>query len=253
MKRFLPLAFVTAALPCAAQEASPRPWELRLEGQRENLDRGKPDWREELLQLAFKPRQDLAAVAGARETERFDQRDREGYGAAYLPLGERRVLHLEGSYSNTHRVLPRGMALAELSWPFGAGWVASAAGKVSGYATGGRVRMAYATLEKYLGDFRLGYTAYLSRPEHAGWAPAHRLAASWYRGELTFLTLSGWRGREVENVFPATLLVTDVRGAALQGGLALGAGWGLTFELEDVRQGDLYTRRGVRLGTRFLF
>ena len=253
MKRVAAAVLAASALACAAQETATRPWDLRVEAQHENLDRGQPDWREELLQLAFKPRRDAAVLGGTRETERFDQRDREGYGAVYLPLGERRVLHLEGSYSATHRVLPRGTGLAELSLPLAQGWVASAAGKVSDYPAGGRVRMAYGSIEKYFGDYRIGYTAYLSRTGHAGWAPAHRLAASWYHGDLTFITLAAWRGREVENVYPATLLVTDVRGASLSGGLEITPGWGLTFEVGDVRQGDLYTRRGVRIGTRFLF
>ena len=252
MKRAAAALAALAALPCAAQEVQ-RPWDLRLEAQRENLDHGQPDWREELLQLAFKPRRDLALLGGARETERFDQMDREGYGAVYLPLGERRVLHFEGSYSSTHRVLPRGSALAEIAWPLQDGWVVSAAGKLSDYPVAGRVQMANGTVEKYFGDYRIGYTVYISRPENAGWSPAHRLAASWYRGDLTFVTLSAWRGREVESVYPSTLLVTDVTGQALQGGIEIAPGWGLTFELSHVRQGDLYTRRGARIGTRFLF
>ena len=104
-----------------------------------------------------------------------------------------------------------------------------------------------------IGDYRFAYTGYLSRPGSGAWSPAHRLAASWYRGDLTFATLSAARGREVENVFGAGLLATDVRSYSLQAGVELARNVGLTFEWAQVRQGDLYTRRTGRIGTRLLF
>jgi YaiO family outer membrane protein len=251
MRRAGLLVAACAPLGAFAEEAPQPPFEVRAEAQRENLDHGQPDWREELLQFAWKPRRDTSLSAGARATERFDLKDREGFAAAYVPIAGRTVLHLEGSASSTHHVLPKGSGLAEIAIPFGTGWVGSIAGKYARYDTG-NVRMASGTLEKYVGDYRLAYTGYLSRPEGAGWTPAHRFAASWYRGTLTFITLSYATGREVESL-PGGLLVTDVRGASLVGGYELQPNWGITLELGQVRQGDLYTRRGVRIGTRVLF
>jgi len=241
-----------AATTVAAQETSATPWELRAEGQHDNLDRGQPDWNEELLQLAWKPRRGLAILGGARATERFYQRDREAYAAAYLPLAATTTLHLEGSGSSTHHVLARDSGLAEISQELGAGWVASLGGKLARYDSGD-VRIASATVEKYLGDWRLAYTGYLSRADDGGWAPAHRLSATWYRDTLTFVTASAATGREVENVLPQGLVSTDVRAYALGGGLKLGDTWGLSLDLGYVHQGDLYTRRYARLGLRVLF
>lgn len=252
MRRAAALAASTMALACAAQE-NPRPWEVRVEADYENLDHGQPDWREELAQLAWKPRKDFTLLGGARATERFDQRDREGYAAAYLPLGDKgTILHLEGSASSTHKVLAQDSALAEIAQPVGDGWVLTGGAKYSRYTTG-NVTIASGTVEKYIRDYRLGYTVYISRLEGASWTPAHRLAASWYRGELTYVTLSAAKGREVENVFPQPLLVTDVSAGSLAGGVEIMPNWGLTFEALYVRQGDLYTRRGARIGTRILF
>lgn len=251
MMRAAAVALAAALPPGAAAQASPPPFEVRAEAQRDSLDRGQPDWREALLQFAWKPHAGTALVAGARETERFDLRDREGFAAAYWPFAGRTVLHLEGSASSTHRVLPKTMGLLEVSQPFGDGWVASLAGREARYAAG-RVRTASATLEKYLGNARFAYTGAVSRPDGAAWAPAHRVSATWGPGALTFVTLTYARGREVESL-PLGLLVTDVRGASLSGGLELLPNWGLALELGHVRQGDLYTRRGVRLGTRLLF
>jgi YaiO family outer membrane protein len=252
MKRAAALAASLASLACAAQENA-HPWELRLEGAYENLDHGQPDWQEALAQLAWKPHKGLTLLGGAHATERFDQHDREGWAAAYLPLGDKgTILHLETTLSSTHKVLARNSALAELAQPLGAGWVVTGGAKYSHYDTGD-VTIASGTVEKYLGDYRLAYTVYISRLEGAGWTPAHRIAASWYRGELTYVTLSAAKGREVENVFPQPLLVTDVSAASIAGGLEITPAWGLTLEALYVRQGDLYTRRGARLGTRILF
>lgn len=251
MRRLAVAAAAAAALSCAAQEAAP-PFEIRAHVQRENLDHGQPDWREDLLDFAWKLRPSTTLSAGARATERFDLKDREGFAAAYVPLGAHKtLLHLEGSGSSTHRVLPEAMGLAEVIQPLAGGWVVSGGARLSRY-TSSDVQMLTATLEKYFGDYRLAYTVYLSRPEGAGWAPAHRVALSWHRSALTFLTLAAARGREVESL-PTGLLVTEVRAVALGGGFEILPHWGLTFEVGHVRQGDLYTRRGARIGTRILF
>jgi YaiO family outer membrane protein len=251
MKRALAFAAAAACLACAAQERAP--WELRVEGDHENLDHGQPDWNEVMAQLAWRPKKDFTILGGARATDRFDQRDREGFAAAYLPIGDSRtVFHIEGSASPTHKVLARNTVLADIAVPVGSGWVLTPGAKLAHYATGD-VAIATGSVEKYVGDYRFGYTAYLSRVEGGPWSPAHRLAASWYRGELTSITLSAAKGRDVENVYPLPLIVTDVRAASLAGGVELAKNWGLTFEALYVRQGDLYTRRGARIGTRILF
>lgn len=252
MKGALAFAACAACLACAAQER-PQYFELRVDGAHDDLDKGKSDWNEAVAQLAWHPRKDFAVLGGARTTERFEQRDREGFAGLYLPLGSSRsVLHVEGTASPTHKVLARHAILADVAIPFGGGWVVTPGAKRSRYATGDVV-VASAGIEKYSGSYRLGYTGYLSRVEGGSWSPAHRIAASWYRGELTSLTLSAARGREVENAYPLPLLVTDVRSYSLAGGVEITPGWGLTFEAYHVRQGELYTRRGARLGTRVLF
>jgi YaiO family outer membrane protein len=246
-------AAALAAWPFAASaQDNPNPWEVRAEAQRDNLTNGQPDWTEEMLQLAWKPRRGLTALGGARWTERFDQRDREAFAAAYLPVASSTGIHLEGSTSDTHHVLARDSLLAELSQQLGYGWVASLAGKRAHYDTGD-VDVAIGTVEKYWTDWRFAYTGYLSRAESGGWAPTHRLSATWYRGDLTYASASVASGRDVENVFPAGLVTTSVRAATLGGGYEIARWLGLTLDLGYVRQGDLYTRRYVRLGARILF
>jgi YaiO family outer membrane protein len=149
-------------------------------------------------------------------------------------------------------VLPRHAYLLELAQPLGSGWVLTGGGRQARYDTGD-VQATWLQVEKYVGDFRFGWHAQVSRTESSGWAPAHRLTASWYRGELTSATLTLARGREVENVPPDGLLQTDVRAVSLAGSVEVATRWALTGELAWSEQGDLYTRRTARIGTRLLF
>jgi YaiO family outer membrane protein len=249
--RRVAVAATLLALSAHAQERPP--FEFRLEGAKEKLDHGYEDWSEALAQLAWRPARGQAFAGAFRATERFGLRDREGLAAAYLPIGEGGTnLHVEGTASSTHRVLPKGTVLAELAQPLGSGWVVGGGGKLSRY-TDTDVTTFTANVDKYLGEWRLGYTAYLSRPEGAAWGPSHRLVAAWYRSELRQASFSIARGREQENIPPLGIVTSDVRNATLNAVFEVAPRWGLTFEWAWHEQGDLYTRRTVRLGTRLLF
>jgi len=239
------------ALPAAAQERPP--FDMRLEGARDSLDRGLPDWREGFGQLSWRSPAGATWLGGYRATERFGQRDREAVLGAYVPLSRGGpTLHVEGSASSTHRVLARRTLLAEVAQPLGGGWVLGIGGKHARY-NAGDVSTALATVERYLGEWRAAYTMYLARPDGGGWGPTHRAVVAWQRGPLTFASLSLARGREAENVFPAGILVTDVRNATLAAGFEVAANWGLYAEWARHEQGDLYTRRTLRIGTRVFF
>ena len=252
MKTALLAALALLAAPALAQEARHDPWELRLEGQRDRLSRDLPDWSEALLQLAWRPTNRQAVFGGYRETERFDLRDREGFAGAYIPLpGVRSSIHAEFAASSTHRVLAKRTSLLEFVQPLEHGWVLSAGGRHQDFSVS-KARAAWVTVERYVGDWRLAYRYTASGPQGQGWAPSHRATASWYRGELTFVTLDLARGREVEFIPPA-LVQSRVKAASLAAGVEVAPRWGLSLELGWVEQGDLYTRRFARIGARHLF
>lgn len=251
MKRSLAALLACAAFAAQGQERAP--WEVRLEGAHESLDHPYDSWREAAAQVAWRPAPEQAFIAGARATERYGLRDNEAIAAAYLPLAPKGpTLHLEATGSSTHHVLPRSTFLAEAGLPFGQGWVALGGLKASRYSTSD-VRTATATLEKYRGDWRFAYTIYLAKPDGGAWSPTHRLAATWYRSELTQAGISASRGREVENVPPQGLITSEVRNVTLTAGFEVAPRWGLVLEWAWHEQGDLYSRRSLRLGTRFLF
>lgn len=251
--RYLAVLLLLAAGGAAALEPRPFPIELRLDGAREKLAGNFADWREAAVQLSWRPGSRESAFVGFRSIDRFGQRDGEASAGGYIPVPRSAtMIHLEGSWSETHRVLPRSMALVEIVQPLRDGWVLSAGGKASRYASAD-IRSAWIGTEKYFGDFRLAYQALVSRPHGAAWAPSHRVAAGWYSGDLAFIAVNAARGREAENIFPAGVLLTDVRAVSAAAGVGITRQWGLLFELGWTRQGDLYTRRTARIGTRVLF
>ena len=252
MKRLLVVFAAAWALTAAAQEKRTYPWDMRLDAVHENLDKGYEDWQEVFAHLAWRPDNRTAIFGSYRATERFGLRDREAGAGAYLPFGTETVVHIEGAYSSTHKVLARHMLLAEVAQPLGSGWVLTGGGRGSAYSTGD-VASVWLQVEKYVGNFRFGWHAQVSRPEGTSWSPAHRLIASWNPSELTFATLTLARGREVENIPPDGLLVNDVRAVSLSGSYELAPRWAITGEVASSRQGELYTRRTLRLGTRLLF
>jgi len=133
----------------------------------------------------------------------------------------------------------------------GDGWVASIAAKKTRF-TQDDTATAFATIEKYVGEWRLAYTAYITRLEGGSWSPTHRGTASWNRGDFNYVTFNAARGREVENVVPVGLVTSDVTTYSIGAGIEIAARWGLTFEWAHQKQGDFYTRRSARLGTRLV-
>jgi YaiO family outer membrane protein len=225
--------------------------ELRPFVSRDNLDNGYQDWREAGAELAWRGPPGRLFLFRARETDRYGLRDVEAAILATLPYAGNWSLSLEGSGTSSANVLPEWSAAATVARVLGNGWIASGSWKETRYTTS-EVSMATVGLERYVGNYRFAYTAYLSRPHGEAWSPTHRLAASWYGEGLTRLEAGAARGRESENT-PAGLITTDVRNLTLSGCLGISPALGLTMEFERQRQGDFYTRKAIRLGARVLF
>ncbi len=248
MKR---IVLAAAGLAAAAAAAQPPGVELRPFVSRDNLDNGYQDWREAGAELAWRGPPGRLFLFRARETDRYGLRDVEAAILATLPYAGNWSLSLEGSGTSSANVLPEWSAAATVARVLGNGWIASGSWKETRYTTS-EVSMATVGLERYVGNYRFAYTAYLSRPHGEAWSPTHRLAASWYGEGLTRLEAGAARGRESENT-PAGLITTDVRNLTLSGCLGISPALGLTMEFERQRQGDFYTRKAIRLGARVLF
>ncbi len=245
------IALIATSLAAVAAAAQPMGGEMRAFVSRDNLDNGYQDWREAGAEFAWRDSPGRLFLFRARTTERYGLPDVEAAFLAALPLANGWTLSFEGSGVSAAEVLPEWSAAATAARVLGSGWVASGSWKETRYTTA-KVSTATAGIERYLGNYRFAYAAYLSRPEGAAWSPTHRVTASWYGEGLTRLEVGAARGRESENT-PAGLITSAVRNATLVGCLGITPSWGLTVDLERQRQGDLYTRKAIRIGARVLY
>ena len=75
-----------------------------------------------------------------------------------------------------------------------------------------------------------------------------------YYAERSSIGVAFTTGKEAENVGPPLgIVTTEVDSISLLGRHWLDARWAVTYELLAHEQGDLYRRRGLRLGVRYGF
>jgi YaiO family outer membrane protein len=219
---------------------------------RYDLSGGRSDWTDTGALLDVRLPSRFAWGGYGRETERFDLRDSEAGGSLYAPLGESWAASLDATMSSTHRVLPRHSLMGQLEKRLGQGWNVRGGLRRSEYASG-RADLRLITLERYFARERVAYTFYSGQAERGGSAPAHRLDWSHYFNERGSVGVSVARGREVENIPPEGVLITDVRSLGVSASYWLSARWGVSLVGETLEQGTLYRRHGIRAGLRHRF
>lgn len=251
MSRFTRLgwALLIVAAPALAQ---PERSELEAGIAHENLDKGRADWESIYLYGSHKFAQRKVAYGGLRGTRRFDKDDAEALGGFYYPLGETWTGILEASVSPTHEILPKWTLFGQVEKQLGAGWGIHLGLRHSEFNDTGS-NVGALTLERYFGNYRAAYSAYLGMPEGGGSAVTHRVALNRYYGDRNSVGISYITGKEVENVNSIGVVTTDVESVVLSGVHWFAPRWAVSFDLLVHEQGDLYTRQGVRLGLRHLF
>ncbi len=77
---------------------------------------------------------------------------------------------------------------------------------------------------------------------------------SYYYGERNYITLGLSQGRQVESLGAGLgVLTTYVISTSLSGRHWLTPDWGVSYEAIAEHQGNLYSRKGIRLGLRHSF
>jgi YaiO family outer membrane protein len=246
-------AAVALAALVALGRAAGGATEIEAGYSRETLTNGLPDWKRAYLEAAhhFGARSTLYGLL--QETERFSLRDTQTTAGLYFPLGTSWTGLAEAGYSSQHQVLPRSTVYAQLLRSFGAGWNAFAGLRHNEF-TAEASDVFTLGAERYWSAWRGAYTLYVGRPEGASSASSHRFDLDRYYGERSSIGLMFVTGRELESVGPPVgLISSDVRAVSLIGRHWISPAWALSYELGAHEQGDLYTRRGGRLGLRYRF
>ena len=242
-----------APLPVPAIAGMPSRTEVEFGGSHESLTNGLPDWSSVYLEAAhtFKERHTL--YGGLRETRRFGLDDTEAYGGLYYPLAKTLTGVLEGSASPTYNVLAKYSFGLQLLKSLPASWGIAGGIRHSEYSLAA-ADVASLTLERYWSNFRGAYTLYSGRPEGSSSAAAHRFQLVYYYGDRDWAGISYTTGREVEYVGPPRGTITsEVRDWTLSGRHWFAPRWAISYDLLTHEQGDLYRRRGGRVGIRHIF
>lgn len=232
-------------------------WALEMElGQSyDDLNRGYADWRSTYLDGVHKTADGKTLYGGVRETERFSLSDRELLAGMYYPLDGRWTALAEANFSPSHKVLPQWSALMQIQRTFGHGWGVHLGARHTKYQNDDTIRINRGnfTIERYWGNYRAAYTFFANKIEGGGSPVSHAFQAAYYYGERNSLGMTYAIGSEVLNLPPAALAYYDVRSIALTGRYWFAPRWALTHEVALHEQGDLYTRKGIRLGVHYLF
>lgn len=217
------------------------------------LSNGYANWDSTYLAAAHRFEKRHSVYGELQQARRYNLTDRQLSGGYSHPLSQAWTALLEASTSPEHHFLPNNMLYGQLQFAFGDGWDIQAGWRHSQYNAASTNAMVL-TGERYWGNFRAAYTLYLVKMQSAGNAPSHRAQLSYYYGEHDSLTLSGSRGRQAENLGPGSgLLLLDVRSINLFGRHWLSQHWGLSYGAVSEHQGNLYSRKGIRIGLRYAF
>lgn len=250
--RAMLLALATMApLPVLAQVDPPRT-ALEIGGSDETLSNNLPDWRSRYLLVEHRRPERQVFYGGWRDTERYRLRDSEVHGGAWLPLSPTLQLQIEAGSSGSHRVLARNYGLLGLQFEPAPGWGVSGGWRRSAYDAG-NTRVVHLGAERYLGNERFAWTVFAGGPDGAATASSHRLQWNHYYGERDWIAVALASGRETEHGAAGRFVTSRVSNATLTGRHHLGRDWSLVWEASRQRQGDLYTRGGLRLGLRHEF
>ncbi len=250
------ILFLMFAAPLAAQAAEPSaapPTEIEGGLSHYALTNGYANWDSAYVDAAhrFGDRQSL--YGEVQDARRFNLTDREVSAGYYHPLGAQWTALVEASDSPEHNFLAKNSVYGQLQVSFAQGWDLQGGWRHSQY-TLAYADLAVLTAERYWGSYRAAYTLYEGKLQGAGTAPSHKAVLAYYYSDRSNATLSLAKGRQAESLGPALgVLLVDVTTVSLSGRHWLNSAWGVTYEALTEHQGNLYSRKGIRLGLRYAF
>lgn len=240
------------AQPASSSDKTEKGIEIETGFTTERLSNGYAPWSEAFLTVSkrFAPHQTLALTW--QETNRFSQRDHAAQIGFHQPLNGRWAALVELKVSPTHRILPKWSSQVQLERRFEQGWGLQTAWRHSVY-NDVRTNLLISSVERYFSRWRTAYTLYAGARPGAGLSASHLLQGNYYYNERSSIGLGVALGRELENIAARGIIVTQIRGASLNGRHWFNSHWGLNYQLTLHQQGDLYTRKGAGFGLRYQF
>lgn len=219
----------------------------------DSLDKNYANWESQFINGTHHFGKRHTVFGELRQTRRFDLSDREVSGGYYYPINETWTGLVEASVSPEHNVLPKDSVSGQLQKSFGGGWNVHGGLRHSQYNTTSTELMTL-TGEYYWGNYRAAYVYFLGKPQGIGAASSHMGQVSYYYADRNYLTLGLVNGRQVESLGAGLgVLVSDVSSASVSGQHWWVSNWGISYDALMEKHGNLYLRKGVRVGFLHLF
>ncbi|MBZ2189363.1 YaiO family outer membrane beta-barrel protein [Alcanivorax sp. JB21] len=225
------------------------------------LSNGLSDWRGADVALQWQDSRDRLWYSRLRNTSRFDQTDNEYNAGVYVPMGNRRQLQLDATYSPTARIRPEWSAYAGFYLMPRDRWGLQPGIRRTHYDESDSTT-ASLLVEHYRASWRYAYTFFLTQLDGGGSGAAHVVDLRRYYRDLSHVGVGLGVGRDIEST-PLGQQITDVLGVSVFGehfldnswldNSWLGPDWSVTWRIAFTEQGDAYDRIGWRLGLRYRF
>lgn len=224
-------------------ENSPH-WTLLLGGSYDDLDRNLPSWGRQFVELnRYVNERQTYRVGMARDT-RFNNSDLSFSAGADIRFASAWSTGIDVSVSDAAGFQPDLGYSAYVGRSIQDGWAFNLRYRRREYESA-TVGSSIATVEKYVGAFRLAYAIGLSRLHGATTSSNHSLTANWYYSEDSSVGVNFNTGEEAEAIGNNRVLQTDVQGVSISGRRKLTDRVDLSWWLGLHDQGNFYRRRYI--------
>lgn len=223
--------------------------QVEVGASREVLSGGQEDWEDYWIRATIRPGPRSQVYGGVRHARRFGHEDQQVEAGVGTVLGRRWTLGVDGTWSPTHRVLPRWGAGGSLHRSLPGGWGVFFGGGRQVYNVTG-VNYQHVGVERYIAAFRLTYRLGLHQVDRDGSGVGHLVTGTWFYGDGSGVTLGLGAGREASVLGPDRIEATSVRSAAIWGTHWIDPQTGITYRFAVHRHGDFFTRTSLGIGVR---
>lgn len=220
-------------------------WTVLVGAGVEELDNDQPGWNNQFVELQYQASESQQYHVRVARDARNGQADTLA-GAGFGLSGS----HWFGGGTLATASNPDFQAKvavdAHLGRALSDGWVVSVSTRHREYTAASVAGLA-ASVERYVGEYRIAYTHNQSRLDGGSNFASHVLTGNWYYRDASHVGLSISSGREAEAIGDGRVLETDVRSLSVSGRHELSSRLSLHWWAGMHDQGDLYRRRFVGL------
>lgn len=221
-------------------------WSLLLGAGHDSLDNGSPSWQQQFIEVSRSSDTIGNYRIGIARDERYNESDLTVRVGGDVSFSSDWFAGFQISSASSPSFQPKFGYSASVGRSLGKGWVGNVGYRRREYDSV-TVGSMNATVEKYIGDFRIAYVLGRSHLHGASNSLNHTATANWYIDDRSSIGLSMSTGEEAEAIGPGQVLQTEVRGLSLNGRRQLTDRFGLQWWLGIHDQGDIYRRRFLGL------